>query len=349
MPGFYESLANIAIEQAFAQTQMLNQRISSVRLGAAGFQAIGGITQPLAHDKNGKSAADAKDASPIVESATATNWNAWALGTGMFSRSTNLGSLQNYNNDAGGFLVGADYRWSENFVTGLYGGYDYSYAEYNGGGSTKGNSFSFGTYASYAKDGYYADAVIGGGYTGFQTQRSIEFSTIDRTASADPNSGQFTAGLNLGKDFEVGKFTLGPIIGAQYTYAGIGSFTESGAESLDLSLGQQNANSLRSTIGGRIAYTWNVNQKIALIPEVRMFWQHEFLNNARNINASLDSGSGAAFDFETTDPYRNSVFAGAGVTAQFGKNLSGSVFYNINFGSQTYQSNMVSAGLNFSF
>ena len=349
MPGFYESLANIAIEQAFAQTQMLNQRISSVRLGAAGFQAIGGISQPLLHDKNGKSAAEAKDASPIVESAIATNWNSWALGTGMFSRSTNLGSLQNYNNDAGGFLVGADYRWSENFVTGLYGGYDYSYAEYNGGGSTKGNSFSFGTYASYAKDGYYADAVIGGGYTGFQTKRSIEFSTIDRTASADPNSGQFTAGLNLGKDFEVGKFTLGPIVGAQYTYAGIGSFTESGAESLDLSLGQQNANSLRSTLGGRIAYTWNLNQKIALIPEVRMFWQHEFLNNPRNINASLDGGNGAAFDFETTDPYRDSVFAGAGVTAQFGERWNASLFYNVNFGSQTYQSNMVSAGLNFSF
>ena len=349
MPGFYESLANIAIEQAFAQTQMLNQRISSVRLGAAGFQAIGGISQPLVHDKNGKSAAEAKDASPIVESATATNWNSWALGTGMFSRSTNLGSLQNYNNDAGGFLVGADYRWSENFVTGLYGGYDYSYAEYNGGGSTKGNSFSFGTYASYAKDGYYADAVIGGGYTGFQTTRSIEFSTIDRTASADPNSGQFTAGLNLGKDFEVGKFTLGPIVGAQYTYAGIGSFTESGAESLDLSLGQQNANSLRSTLGGRIAYTWNLNQKITLIPEVRMFWQHEFLNNPRNINSALDGGNGPSFDYETSDPYRNSVFAGAGVTAQFGERWNASLFYNINFGSQTYQSNMVSAGLNFSF
>ncbi|MEI8292492.1 MAG: autotransporter domain-containing protein, partial [bacterium] len=271
MPGFYESLANIAIEQAFNQTQMLNQRISSVRLGAAGFQAIGGITQPLMHDKNGKSAAEAKDASPIVESATATNWNAWALGTGMFSRTTDLGRLQNYNNDAGGFLVGSDYRWSENFVTGLYAGYDYSYAEYNGGSSTKGNSFSFGTYASYAKDGYYADAVIGGGYTGFQTKRSMAFSTIDRTASADPNSGQFTAGLNLGKDFEVGKFTLGPIVGAQYTYAGIGAFTESGADSLDLAFGQQNANSLRSTLGGRVAYTWNLNQKIALIPEVRMF------------------------------------------------------------------------------
>jgi outer membrane autotransporter protein len=98
-----------------------------------------------------------------------------------------------------------------------------------------------------------------------------------------------------------------------------------------------------------VAYTWTLNQKVALIPEVRMLWQHEFLNNPRNISAALDGGNGASFNYETTAPYRDSVFAGAGITAQFGKNLSGSVFYNINFGSQTYQNNMVSAGLNISF
>ena len=350
MPGFYESLVNISIEQAFNQTQMLNQRTSSVRLGAAGFQAMGGISQPLLYDKDGKSAADAKDASPIVESAMATNWNSWALGNGQFSRTTNLSNLLNSKTDAGGFLVGADYRWSENFVSGLYAGYEYTYSKYGSDSNMRGNSVNFGGYASYAtEEGYYADAVVGGGYTGYQTRRSIQFSTIDRTAQADPNATQFSAALNLGKDFEISKFTLGPIVGAQYTYAGIGRFTETGAESLDLALVQQNANSLRSTLGGRIAYTWNLNKNITLIPEVRMFWQHEFLNNARNNGAALDGGNGESFDFKTTDPYRDSVFAGAGVTAQFGKNLSGSVFYNVNFGSQTYQSNMVSVGLNFGF
>jgi outer membrane autotransporter protein len=67
------------------------------------------------------------------------------------------------------------------------------------------------------------------------------------------------------------------------------------------------------------------------------------------INSSLDGGNGPSFGYDTITPYRDSVFAGAGVTAQFGKNLSGSVFYNINFGSQTYLNNMVSAGLNLSF
>jgi outer membrane autotransporter protein len=349
MPGFYESLANIAIEQTYNQAQLLTQRLGSVRLGATGFQAIG-MSQPIKYDKDGKSAADAKTASPIVESAIDTNWNSWVIANGEFSLSRGLAGVPNYNNNAGGFLVGADYRLSENFAAGLFAGYEYSYAKYNGGSSTRGNSALFGLYGSYThEDGYYADAIVSGGYTGFQTRRSIEFSTIDRTASADPNSGQFSAALNLGKDFEIGKFTLGPIIGAQYTYAGIGGFTESGADSLDLALGQQNANSLRTNLGARLAYNWEVGSNITLIPEVRGFWMHEFLNNPRNISSSLDGGSGASFDYETSAPYRNSVFGGVGISAKFADRWSASVFYNVNFGAEGYTNNIISTSLGFSF
>jgi outer membrane autotransporter protein len=349
MPGFYESLGDILIEQTYNQTQLLTQRLGTVRVGAQGFQAIG-LSQPIKYDKDGTSAADAKTASPIVESAMATNWNAWVMANGEFSISRGLAGVPNYNNNAGGFLVGADYRLSENFAAGLFAGYEYSYAKYDGGSSTRGNSALFGLYGSYThEDGYYADAIVSGGYTGFQTRRSIEFGTIDRTASADPNSGQFSAALNLGKDFEIGKFTLGPIIGAQYTYAGIGGFTETGAESLDLALGQQNANSLRTNLGARLAYNWEVASNITLIPEVRGFWMHEFLNNPRNISSTLDGGNGPSFDYETTAPYRDSVFGGAGISAKIGDRWSGSVFYNVNFGAEGYTNNIISTSLGFSF
>ena len=147
----------------------------------------------------------------------------------------------------------------------------------------------------------------------------------------------------------MGHLAMGPVAGAQYTYTGIGSFKESGADSLNLAIGQQNAHSLRSTLGGRVAYTWELNQKIALIPELRMGWQHEFLNNPRNINAKLDGASGDAFNHETADPSRNSVFSAAGVTTQFGQNLSGSLFYNVNFDGQSFLNNIVSTGLNVAF
>jgi outer membrane autotransporter protein len=142
---------------------------------------------------------------------------------------------------------------------------------------------------------------------------------------------------------------MGPIAGVQYTYVGIAPFTEEGADSLDLRVSQQNANSLRTTFGGRVAYTWNLTESITIIPEVRMFWLHEFLNNPRIIGAALDGGNGTGFDYLTSTPDRDSVFAGAGLTTQFGESWTASAFWNIDFGRQDYLGHIVSLNLGWKF
>jgi len=63
----------------------------------------------------------------------------------------------------------------------------------------------------------------------------------------------------------------------------------------------------------------------------------------------LDGGSGASFGYATTAPYRNSAFGGVGVTAKLGERWSGSLFYNVNFGSENYTNNIISTSLNFAF
>ena len=348
-PGFYESLPDIVIEQSYTQTQLLNQRMSSVRLGAQGFQYVGVKEQPLKNDKDGKSTAVAKSVSPIFEEQGLTNWNSWVMAAGEFSNASGT-SAPSYRNSAGGFLVGADYRLSENFSTGLFAGYQFNYAKYSGGGSNRGNSALFGLYGTYKnEDGYYADSVIGGGYSGFQTRRPIKFSTINRTARANPGTGQFNAAINLGKDWTIDKFVVGPLLGLQYTYAGTSPFTEQGADSLDLAVGSQNTSSLRSSLGGRVAYLWDVSKGVTLIPEVRAQWMHEFLNNEATISSSLDGGSGPSFDYGTSGPYRDSIFGGVGVSAKFGERWTGSLFYNINFGNIDFTNNIISADLNVSF
>jgi fibronectin-binding autotransporter adhesin len=364
-PTYHETVANITLEQAFVQSQQLNQRFSAVRLGARGFQAIG-IESPLVHDKDGKSVFDAKDAKQHIPQSEIPNpnWSLWAMGNGLFGRMTGIGQLPNQNFNSGGFLVGADYTLGGDTVVsvdgrqrsavpalavGLYGGYQYTWADAGDTGNTQINSALFGGYASYTQGGFYADGIVGGGYNGYRVRRGIRFSTIDRTARSQPNGGQFNASLNLGYDWELGKFTLGPIAGVQYAYAGIAPFSETGADSLDLRVGQQNVNSLRTTFGGRIAYTWNVTDRIAIIPEVRMFWQHEFLNNPRNISSALDGGSGPTFGYETSAPARDSVFAGAGVSAQFGERWNAFFYWNVDFGRQDYFGNSISGGLNWKF
>jgi len=350
-PAYYETLTAITIEQAVAQSQMIAQRLSAVRLGARGFQAIG-IEAPLVNDKDGKSVLDAKDAKNGKDVITATadsKWGVWAQGNGIFSKYTSLNQLPNYRYQNGGFFVGVDYGWSEHFATGLFGGYQGTYAKYSNGSMASVNSALFGGYATYQNGGFYSDAIISGGYNGYVSKRSVAFSTIDRTARANPNGGQLTSYLDFGYDWKVSGFTFGPLISAQYTYSGVAPFTETGADSLDLRVEQQNTNSLRTNLGGRVAYTWNLTDKITIIPEVRMFWQHEYLQNSTALGASLDGGAGPGFDYMTTVPGRDSVFAGAGLSANFSKDFSVYLNYNTSFGRQDYISQMVSTGLNWKF
>ncbi len=352
-PTFYESLANITIEQANAQSQMLAQRMSAVKLGAAGFQAYG-MESPLVHDIDGKSVLESKDVIP-QSAIRDPQWSTWVQGNGIFAKVVNVSQVPGYRFQSGGFLFGVDYAWGSRgqegpaLTTGVFAGYQGTYAKYSGGGQNTINSALFGGYASFQNGGFYADAVVGGGYSNYNVRRPIAFSTIDRTATSKPDGGQFSTYLDAGYDWKAGGFTFGPLVSAQYTYAGIAPFTEDGAGSLNLAVDQQNVNSLRTNIGGRIAYAWNVTEKIVIVPEVRMFWQHEFLNNPRNIGASLDGGNGAGFGYETSTPDRDSVFAGAGISAQFGERWSGYVYYNADFGRQDYIGQMISTGLNWKF
>ena len=347
-PAYYESLTDTTVEQAVAQSQMVAQRLSAVRLGVRGFSAMG-IESPLKSDKDGKSVMEPKGAKDILAPPPDNKWGVWALGNGIFAKVANVSDLPNYRSENGGFFVGADYAWSESFTTGIFTGYQGSYSKYANGSSSSVNSALFGGYATYQNGGFYTDGIVMGGYNGYIAKRAIEFSTIDRTARSNPNGGELTSYLDLGYDWHAAGFTFGPLASVQYTYAGIAPFTEDGADSLDLAVGQQNENSLRSNFGGRVAYTWNVTDQITIVPEVRMFWQHEYLENPTQIDASLDGGSGPGFGYETAAPGRDSVFAGAGVSANFGKDLSGFVYYNTSFGRQDYTSQMVSCGFNWKF
>lgn len=347
-PAFYESLANITIEQTNAQNQMLAQRLSAVRLGARGFQTSG-FEAPMLQESAGKSVMDAKEGKDILSPGADPSWGVWVQGNGIFAKVTNVSQVPNYRFQSGGFLSGIDYQWNEGFTTGVYAGYQGINARYDGGGRNQINSALFGGYASWRKGGFYSDAIASGGYSSYNSRRPIEFSTIDRTATSKSDGGLFNAYLDFGYDWQWGNFTFGPVLAGQYTYVGIAPFTERGADSLNLRVDQQNANSLRTSLGGRIAYAWKLNDSVAIVPEIRMLWQHEFLNNPRNIGATLDGGAGPGVGYETSAPGRDSVFAGAGLSAQLGERWNAYFYYNADFGRQDYVGQMISGGLGWKF
>ena len=347
-PSFYESLTNIAIEQSISRTQMLSQRVSAVRLGARSFQSSG-VAALGTYDKDGRSVIDTPAGKNVISPADDDNRNVWVQGNGTFADASGSNGASSFDFENGGFLVGLDSPVSEHLLTGVYAGYQGTYSKYANGGTTEIDGVDFGAYAGYENGGFYADALIGGGTSSYSVRRPIQFSTVDRTATSSPDGGQFTSELGFGYDFMVGNLTFGPVARGQYTYAGIDSFTEVGGGALGLAVDQQNANSLRTSLGGRIAHTWKVSERVVLFPEARLFWQEECLESSHDISSSLNGGSGPSFDYTTDNLARESVFGGAGISAQFGANWNTYFYYNTNFGREEFTSHSISTGLNFKF
>ncbi len=349
-PTFYASLARMTIEQSNAQGQMLAQRFGAVRLGIGGFSQSG-IDAAIVAENAGKSQVQAYKETPDILEVSPTNpWGVWLQGNGLFARNSGLNGIPNSRFDSGGFLLGADYRWSENFATGLFTGYQRTDARYDGGSRTRVDAARFGLYATAdSGDGLYGHAVVSGGRSDYAVRRSIDFGEIDRTARSSPQGGEFSAMLGTGYDWKVGGFTFGPVASGQYTYVQVDGFDESGAKSLDLGMARNEVHSLRSTLGARLAWCWAIGETWALVPEARLTWQHEFMNDPGVLSASLDGGGGPRFEVSPATPERDAIFAGVGLNLQAGERWGANVYYNADFGRSDFRSQMISGGFNFRF
>ncbi len=346
-PAFYESLLSIAIEQSNAQGQRLQQRFGAVRLGGRGFSQMGIDAPVLSQPAGGKEIRAGKD---IMVATPENRWGIWIEGNGLFAKSSSVADLANSRFDSGGFLLGADYRWNEALVTGLYAGTQKTSARYERGSRTEIDAARFGGYAAFdSGNGFYANAAVGGGPSSYTVRRTIDFGSVERTARSKPDGGELSALLGGGYDWKAGGFTFGPVASAQYTYARIGSFTEKGAESLNLRLDDQSLGSLRSTLGARIAYAWKLGSNLIITPEARLTWQHEFLENAHTLAATLDAGNGPAFGYRTSTPQRDTLYTGAGVNMQIGNRWSATLYYNANLANDDFRSHMISGGINVKF
>ena len=88
---------------------------------------------------------------------------------------------------------------------------------------------------------------------------------------------------------------------------------------------------------------------MAVIPELRASWQHEFLNDSRSLWATLDGGTGPGFQYVAAAPERNALFASAALNFLLGNRWSANISYNLNSGGGDFRSHTISAGVNVSF
>jgi fibronectin-binding autotransporter adhesin len=111
-------------------------------------------------------------------------------------------------------------------------------------------------------------------------------------ANGSTEGSEWTTFVSGGYDFHFGALTVGPIASLQYTEVGIGSFSEKGSLA-PLAIHSDSAESLRSDVGFRAFYQWQIGQTV-VEPSLKAAWEHDYKYSALPITAGF-AGPSATF------------------------------------------------------
>ncbi|MCA0245038.1 MAG: autotransporter-associated beta strand repeat-containing protein [Proteobacteria bacterium] len=261
------------------------------------------------------------------DTADLPKWGAWISGLGGFGSvggNTNAGTLS-YN--LGGAAVGVDYRLDPRFLVGLAVGYSSGRQWVNGFmGNGNADTYSAALYASFNQGGLYVDALAGYAYSDNRMQRAMAIPGLaTRIASGQTGANQFLgqieAGYRIGL-LEAAQATITPFARFQTVAVSQNPFTESGAQSLNLGVAQQNTTSVRTIIGADLGANIPVGMERPLGVTIRLGWAHEYADTSRPITAAFAGAPAVAFTVYGAQPLRDAAVVGLGLNAQIGASTS---------------------------
>jgi outer membrane autotransporter protein len=342
LPGIYDLIApdelTAIYQMGFTSSEIQNTNIKRhlerVRQGSSTQTQY---TQTLTDSKGGMVQQE------TMMMSDSKRWTAFFEGTdGSVSIEGDYNS-SGYDFDIRGANLGADYRVSDRLSVGIMGSYADSNASLINGGSIEAESFNGAIYATCYDEAFYVDALLGSGYHSYDTRRDGLLGVTEGST----NAWEIDAILNTGYDIKMGSWTCGPTASVAYTRMMLDGFTETGSLA-PLDFPSQHQDSFRTEIGGKIAYNADFNG-MRIIPQVRLAWQHEFIDSKQAMESSFVGGTGSTFIVHGPDMDRDRAVLSAGLTVQIMPTVSVYGFYDGHVGSSDYKSNQVTVGVKIDF
>jgi autotransporter-associated beta strand protein len=276
-----------------------------------------------------------------------SRWGIFADGGAAFGTQSSTSNQTGYNFTLGGLTLGADYRVTDKLLVGLATGYSNTASSFYGtGGSVTVNTIPFNAYGAYFSGPLYVYGSLGYALNLYNLRRDINFDGIGRTATSSTTGNQFNLYGEAGYDLKLSRMILTPAATLTYSALWLGGFSEENAGALNLNVGPQNASSVQTGVGGRVTLPLRMGS-IIMVPQAYAFYQHEFANGSRGLNASLSQGS--TFTWQTDAAGQNFALVGASLTAGLRENLYAQVNFNAEVGRRNATAQFINAGLRYEF
>lgn len=260
-----------------------------------------------------------------------------------------------------GVISGFDFKITENLIVGLAGSYSNFELEFDkntdvAGGGIDSDSYSITAYSNYAIGNGYIEGVFTYGWSEYDINRSIFIATRSttvseerRAANANPDGEQLSASLAGGYDLYTGSFNYGPYARIAYFESEIDGYDETGAQGLNLRVGEHESDSLETVLGVQMSRAFSYSFGV-LVPHVKAEWHHEFMNDTRSFEMIyVNDPNDNIYLSKTGDPERNFYNVSAGLSADLKYGFQTFIDYETILGINDIAAHKFSAGVRMEF
>jgi uncharacterized protein YhjY with autotransporter beta-barrel domain len=265
----------------------------------------------------------------------------WLNGGGSYTPGKRNTISTGYDSYAYSAAIGVDYRFGNAFLLGVFAGYSGSQTDFNTSGLKNENDSVLGAvYAAGNIKGLYYSALAGYSSESYTLKRNLQYgedALLNGSHKGKPDGATFLTSAEIGyewKSFSAkgDTWAFGPSLSLQYYHSTVDSYTESGNNTYTdwqrLSVGKQTYESFTTRLGLQVSKLVNFSL-VALLPEVRGAWIHEFNDDAENIGARLSTVPGAGvFSIQGIKPTKDYGTFGAGLSLRFSDHVNASLDYD---------------------
>ncbi|MCX5678940.1 MAG: autotransporter domain-containing protein [Candidatus Omnitrophica bacterium] len=224
----------------------------------------------------------------------------WAQGLGDYAHQDPRGFSNGYNATSWGVSGGADIPLNigdDLLRMGIGSGYGQTFVRSkDSSGRNDIDSIPGTLYCAYENNKYplYLDITFTFIYNLYQASRAVTVGTLtERTANADYNGQQYSGYFEGGYSFFYKNLRMTPLVSFQYMHLHTGSYTETGADALNLSVNSQDYDMAMTGFGAKAAYPLEFKYG-TIMPDLHAKWLYDWAGDNQAATASF-AGGGTAF------------------------------------------------------
>ena len=309
----YGSLSTVGIENTSHFLQFLASRLRSRSLGQR-------VTYAIPRVQKARSAGEAV---VVIRGQETLGWTSrnfgntvpWGGGYGVSAQMASDGNAGGLDYATGGTAFGLERNLDEYTLIGAVGGYSQTSVHFDRQDDWSTiNSAQVGVYLQHDNGDGYATGIAAYGYNDYDTRRHIMPDSLFYESQKEYNGNEFSFYVETGRNFYLRFADLQPFFALQYIQLHQNQIHERDALATNLWIRGINADSFRSLLGLRMVRDVQLPYDHLLSFEARALWRHEFLDEARLVDARFAKYPGDTFTVQGLNVDRDVAILGGGLT-----------------------------------